>query len=121
PHLGHECRRGRAIGLRHPPYRHAGNAVPGLASAASRQQRNHGGKMTQTVDLPLPSERAAETKLVGGVCFAHFVSHYYIMLLAPLFLVIRDDYGVSYTELGLALTVSNVVSTVFQTPAGFLV
>ena len=77
--------------------------------------------MTQTVDLPLPNERAAETKLVGGVCFAHFVSHYYIMLLAPLFLVIREDYGVSYTELGLALTVSNVVSTVFQTPAGFLV
>ena len=27
----------------------------------------------------------------------------------------------SYTELGLALTLSNVVSTVFQTPAGFLV
>jgi MFS family permease len=77
--------------------------------------------MTQTVDLPLPSERTGETKLVGGVCFAHFVSHYYIMLLAPLFLIIREDYGVSYTELGLALTVSNVVSTVFQTPAGFLV
>lgn len=77
--------------------------------------------MTQTADLPLPSERTAETKLVGGVCFAHFVSHYYIMLLAPLFLIIREDYGVSYTELGLALTVSNVVSTVFQTPAGFLV
>jgi len=77
--------------------------------------------MTQTVDLPLPSEGAGETRLVGGVCFAHFVSHYYIMLLAPLFLIIREDYGVSYTELGLALTVSNVVSTVFQTPAGFLV
>jgi MFS transporter, FSR family, fosmidomycin resistance protein len=77
--------------------------------------------MTQTVDLPLPSERTAETKLVGSVCFAHFVSHYYIMLLAPLFLIIREDYGVSYTELGLALTLSNVISTVFQTPAGFLV
>ena len=59
--------------------------------------------------------------MVGSVCFAHFVSHYYIMLLAPLFLVIRADYGVTYTELGLALTLSNIVSTVFQTPAGFLV
>jgi FSR family fosmidomycin resistance protein-like MFS transporter len=76
--------------------------------------------MTQTVDLPRPNERTAETKLVGSVCFAHFVSHYYIMLLAPLFLVIRADYGVTYTELGLALTLSNIVSTVFQTPAGFL-
>ena len=30
-------------------------------------------------------------------------------------------YGVSYTELGLALTVFNVVSAVLQTPVGFLV
>jgi FSR family fosmidomycin resistance protein-like MFS transporter len=77
--------------------------------------------MTQTVDLPLPAVRATETKFVGGVCFAHFVSHYYIMLLAPLFIFVREDYGVSYTELGLALTAFNVVSTVLQTPAGFLV
>jgi sugar phosphate permease len=77
--------------------------------------------MTQTVDLPLLNERAAETKLVGSVCFGHFVSHYYITLLAPLFLVIREDYGVSYTELGLALTLSSIVSTLFQTWTGFLV
>src|SRR6185436_12151678 len=62
-----------------------------------------------------------ETKLVYSVCFAHFVSHYYMLMLAPLFVFIREDFGVSYTELGLALTAFNVVSTVFQTPAGFLV
>ena len=77
--------------------------------------------MTQAVELPLPSTRAAETKLVTSVCFAHFVSHYYIMLLAPLFIFVREDYGVSYTELGLALTAFHVVSAVLQTPAGFLV
>jgi MFS family permease len=77
--------------------------------------------MTQTVDLPLPDTRSAENKLVGGVCFAHFVSHYYIMLLAPLFVFVREDYGVTYTELGLALTAFNVTSTVLQTPMGFLV
>src|SRR5262245_5464106 len=77
--------------------------------------------MTQTIDLPLPTTRASEQKLVGGVCFGHFVSHYYIMLLAPLFLFVREDYGVSYTELGLAFTAFNVVSTVVQTPTGFLV
>ena len=33
----------------------------------------------------------------------------------------RRTIGVSYTELGLALTAFNVVSTVVQTPAGFLV
>jgi MFS family permease len=77
--------------------------------------------MTQTIDLPLPSSRAGENKLVSGVCFAHFVSHYYIMLLAPLFVFVREDYGVSYTELGLAFTVWNAVSTALQTPMGFLV
>src|SRR5438552_18179241 len=77
--------------------------------------------MTQAVDLPLPSARASEAKLVGGVCFAHFVSHIYIMLLAPVFIFVREEYDVSYTELGLALTAFNVTSTVFQTPTGFLV
>jgi MFS transporter, FSR family, fosmidomycin resistance protein len=78
--------------------------------------------MTQVAELPLPSTpRSAETRLVYSVCFAHFVSHYFMLLLAPLFIFIKDDFGVSYTELGLALTVFNIVSTVGQTPVGFLV
>ncbi len=44
-----------------------------------------------------------------------------MMLLAPLFLFIRADFGVSYTELGLALTAFNVVSAALQTPVGFFV
>src|SRR5712691_1038917 len=77
--------------------------------------------MTQAIELPLSTERASERRLVGGVCFAHLVSHYYIILLAPLFLFVREDYGVSYTELGLAFTAFNVISTALQTPTGFLV
>jgi MFS transporter, FSR family, fosmidomycin resistance protein len=77
--------------------------------------------MTQAIELPLSTERASERRLVGGVCFGHLVSHYYITLLAPLFLFVREDYGVTYTELGLAYTAFNVVSTVLQTPTGFLV
>jgi MFS transporter, FSR family, fosmidomycin resistance protein len=77
--------------------------------------------MTQALDLPLPSERASEAKLVWTVCVAHFASHYYIMLLAPLLVFVHDDYAVGYTDLGLALTAFNVVSTLLQTPAGFLV
>jgi MFS family permease len=77
--------------------------------------------MTQAIELPLSTERASERRLVGGVCFGHLVSHYYITLLAPLFLFVREDYGVTYTELGLALTAFNVLSTVLQTPTGFLV
>jgi MFS transporter, FSR family, fosmidomycin resistance protein len=77
--------------------------------------------MTQAIELPLSTERANERRLVGGVCFGHLVSHYYITLLAPLFLFVREDYGVTYTQLGLAYTAFNVVSTVLQTPTGFLV
>ena len=52
---------------------------------------------------------------------AHFVSHFYMLVLPPLFAFVRADYGVSYTEIGLALTVFNAVSAVAQTPAGFLI
>jgi MFS family permease len=76
--------------------------------------------MTQAAEL-LPATRASETRLVASVCLAHLVSHYYIVLLAPLFGFIRADYGVTYTELAFALTCFQLVSTILQTPAGFLI
>jgi MFS transporter, FSR family, fosmidomycin resistance protein len=74
--------------------------------------------MTQAITVPVG--RASEWRVVGPVCAAHFVSHYYMIMLAPLFAFVRADYGVSYTDLGLALTGFNVASALFQTPAGFL-
>jgi MFS family permease len=76
--------------------------------------------MTQAAEV-LTATRASETKLVAGVCFAHLVSHYYMLMLAPLFAFIRADFGVTYTELSLALTAFNVVSAVSQTPVGFFI
>jgi MFS family permease len=49
------------------------------------------------------------------------MSHYYMLMLAPLLAFVRDDFNVSYTQLALALTVFNVVSAVLQTPVGFIV
>lgn len=77
--------------------------------------------MTQAVDVSLPVSRRQEYGLIGGVCVAHFISHYYFMVLPPLLIFVRADFGVSYTEIGLALAVFNIVSTIFQTPVGFLV
>jgi MFS family permease len=64
---------------------------------------------------------SAESRLIAGVCAAHLMSHYYLLMLAPLLAFVRADFNVSYTQLALALTVFNVVSGVLQTPVGFLV
>ncbi len=78
--------------------------------------------MTQLTDAPrLASAPASPLRLIGAVCGAHFVSHYYIIILAPLLPFVRADYGVSYTEIGFALAAFNIVSTVLQTPVGFLI
>jgi MFS family permease len=76
--------------------------------------------MSQATEI-LAVSRAPHTRIVGAVSTAHFVSHYYIILLAPLLPFVRADYGVSYTEIGFAFAAFNIVSAALQTPAGFLV
>jgi MFS family permease len=76
--------------------------------------------MTETTH-PAPGGLSRELKVTTLICAAHFVSHFYILILPPLFVFIRDDFGVSYTELGFALTAFSVVTTLVQTHAGLLV
>ncbi|MGB8896683.1 MAG: MFS transporter [Pseudolabrys sp.] len=76
--------------------------------------------MSQTADI-FGASRPSYVRVVGAVSAAHFVSHYYIILLAPLLPFVRAEYAVSYTEIGLAFAVFNIVSAALQTPAGFLV
>jgi len=76
--------------------------------------------MSQTADI-LGASRPSYIRVIGAVSAAHFVSHYYIILLAPLLPFVRAEYAVSYTEIGLAFAVFNIVSATLQTPAGFLV
>lgn len=76
--------------------------------------------MTQAAEILAP-RASGDFRVVGAVSAAHFVSHFYLMLLPPLFSFVRADYDVSYTELGFALTAFNVVSAALQTPTGFMV
>jgi MFS family permease len=62
-----------------------------------------------------------DAKVIGIVSAAHFVSHVHVMLLPPIFLLVKDHFGTSYGAIALALTVFNVMSALLQTPAGFLV
>ena len=56
--------------------------------------------------------------LVGA---AHMISHFSQLLLPPLFPWLKDQFNVSYAELGFVLTVFYVVSCAVQAVAGFLV
>ena len=77
--------------------------------------------MTQLTDATPTAARNNDARIIRLVCAAHFVSHFYILVLPPLFPFIRDFYNVSYTQLGLALTAFNITTALCQTPAGFLV
>ena len=58
---------------------------------------------------------------IGLVGLAHAVSHFSQLLLAPLFPWLKAEFNVSYTELGLLLTIFFVVSSAVQAASGFLV
>ena len=77
--------------------------------------------MTVSTEVAFAARRTDDVRLIAGVSAAHFVSHFYMLVLPPLFAFVRADYAVTYTEIGLALTVFNTVSAVAQTPAGFLI
>jgi predicted MFS family arabinose efflux permease len=62
-----------------------------------------------------------QVQAIGLIGFGHFLSHFYQLALPPLFPYIRDDLGVSFVELGIALAVYNVATAVLQTPVGVLV
>ncbi|HWW47988.1 MAG TPA: MFS transporter [Xanthobacteraceae bacterium] len=52
---------------------------------------------------------------------AHWVSHYYILVLPMLFPFLKTTLGVGYIELGFSLTVFAVVTGLTQAPVGYLV
>ena len=62
-----------------------------------------------------------EVRAISLIGFGHFLSHFYLFGLVPLFASIRDDLGVSILELGAILTAYNVARGVLQTPMGILV
>lgn len=60
-------------------------------------------------------------EVIGLVGLAHSTSHFFHLILAPLFPWLKIEFGLSYAELGLLMTTFFVVSTVVQATAGFWV
>lgn len=62
-----------------------------------------------------------DAHVIGLVGLAHGVSHFFHLILAPLFPWLRDAFNLSYAELGLLMTVFFIVSGIGQALAGFVV
>jgi MFS transporter, FSR family, fosmidomycin resistance protein len=75
-----------------------------------------------TASAALPTlARREDIRTIGLVGVAHGTSHFFHMLLPPLFPLFVRDFGVSYAQLGLVVTVFFIVSGIGQALAGFLV
>ena len=62
-----------------------------------------------------------DSKVIALVCVPHMLSHAYFLVMPPLFPLLKAAFGVSYTELGFALSVFGLAAGLGQIPVGFLV
>jgi FSR family fosmidomycin resistance protein-like MFS transporter len=63
--------------------------------------------------------RTTRVNLLIGT--AHFLSHFYVLCLPPLFLVWGAAFNVSFAQLGLTVALMSGTTALLQTPVGFLV
>jgi len=70
---------------------------------------------------PNPVPARQDFTVIGLIGLAHGTSHFFHMLLPPLFPVFIRDFGMSYSQLGLLVSLFFVVSGVGQATAGFVV
>jgi len=62
-----------------------------------------------------------DVQVIGIVGVAHATSHFFHLILVPLFPWLRQAFGLSYAELGLLMSIFFVVSGTGQAMAGFVV
>jgi len=71
--------------------------------------------------VPAVSELRRDATVISLVGFAHGTSHFFHFVMPPLFPWLMRDFGLSFTQVGSAMTVFFVVSGVGQALAGFVV
>ena len=93
-------------------------AVDGMAARAQRCGTIHADAEMSAEPTPGTGRDARIIALIGT---GHFLSHFYMLCLPPLFLIWREEFGVSFAELGLAVALMAGTTAVLQTPVGFWV
>jgi MFS family permease len=97
--------------------------APTLGAALAR--RNIERMHTATLDIaaepvnPVPLKQDAA--VIGLVGLAHGTSHFSHLLLAPLFPLFMRDFGLSYSDVGLLMSIFFVISGTGQALSGFVV
>lgn len=76
--------------------------------------------MSASYSSPPPAS-SHDRQVIGLVALAHGVSHFFHLILAPLFPFLKDGFQVTYVELGFLMTVFFVVSGIGQVLSGFVV
>src|ERR1700720_121908 len=76
--------------------------------------------MVDVVAAPQQAKTDASARTLAAVSTAHWVSHFHFTALPMLFPFLKEQLGVDYLELGLALTVFAVISALTQAPMGYL-
>ena len=67
------------------------------------------------------SRRASDVRVISLISLAHGSSHFFHLILPPMFPWLKDAVALSYAELGLLMSVFFVVSCIVQATSGFLV
>jgi len=71
----------------------------------------------------MPPEPSAgrDARIIALIGTGHFLSHFYMICLPPLFLIWRQQFDVPYATLGLSVALMAGTTAVLQTPVGFWV
>lgn len=62
-----------------------------------------------------------EVQVVGLISLAHFLSHFYMICLAPLYPLMQPELGITWSGIGISIAAFAICTGVLQTPCGFLV